>query len=322
MTNAPIIIAGSGRSGTTWVLDAIAQANNLRTIFEPLHPIGVPFAKPFANRYVRDDVDELDLKLFMDKVLSGKFKSLWANYRIRPDRLYPAYHRSGDLRHTLGSLKFNYKKLVVHYCKYHKVKSNNLIVKFTRANLMLGWLSKNYGAKILLMVRHPCAVVNSKMRLGGPDWEHEALLHQYCYDTHLIEYYRHKLKAVLLRPLSPIAGHTAIWCIENVLPIYNAKSEGYCVVFYENLMVNSDAEWKRIIESLDLRCLPDKDMLIQPSQQTSREMRGKTFGDSQVRKWMKSFSEQQLAEIDEILKTFEVSIYNAFDLMPICSARS
>ena len=163
MNNAPIIIAGSGRSGTTWVLDAIANANNLRTIFEPLHPIGVPVAKPFANRYVRDDANEPELKFFMDKVFSGVFKSLWANYRVRPDRLHLTYHQSGSLRHKLGFLKHNYKKLAIHYCRYHKVKFSNLIVKFTRANLMLGWLSKNYSAKILLIVRHPGAVVHSKI---------------------------------------------------------------------------------------------------------------------------------------------------------------
>jgi len=33
------LIAGSGRSGTTWVLDALADANDLRPVFEPLHPM-------------------------------------------------------------------------------------------------------------------------------------------------------------------------------------------------------------------------------------------------------------------------------------------
>ena len=79
MNNSPIIIAGSGRSGTTWVLDAIAGSNRLRTVFEPLHPAGVPEAKAFANKHVRDDADEPDLKLFMDKVFSGKLKGIWPN---------------------------------------------------------------------------------------------------------------------------------------------------------------------------------------------------------------------------------------------------
>ena len=322
MNNAPIIIAGSGRSATTWVLDAIANANNLRTIFEPLHPIGVPAAKPFANRYVRDDANEPEQKLFLDKVFSGMFKSLWANYRVRPDRLHFTYCQSMSLKHKLGSLKSNYKKLAIHYCRYHKVKSGNLIVKFIRANLMLGWLSRNYSAKILFIVRHPCAVVHSKIRLGGPDWEHEALLQQYFQDKQLVEDYLHKYKDLLKRPLSPIAGHTAIWCIENALPIHNAGSRGLCVVFYEDLIVNSDAEWERIIESLDLKHVPAKDILIEPSQQTSKETKNKLLDNTQVSGWMKSFNEEQLAEINKILKIFEVSIYNAFDPMPFCSAKS
>jgi hypothetical protein len=53
-TSDPIrIIAGSGRSGTTWVLDALAEANALRPVFEPLHPLAIPQARPFAYRYYR-----------------------------------------------------------------------------------------------------------------------------------------------------------------------------------------------------------------------------------------------------------------------------
>lgn len=315
----PIIISGSGRSGTTWVLDAIANANNLRTIFEPLHPIGVPAAKPFANRYVRNDANEPELKLFLDQVFSGMFKSLWANYRVRPDRLHFTYCQSGSLKHKLGSLKYNYKKLAIHYCRYHKVKSSNLIVKFIRANLMLGWLSMNYSAKILFIVRHPCAVVHSKMRLGGRDWQHEALLQQYFQDKQLVEDYLHKYKDLLTRPLSPIAGHTVIWCIENAFPIHNARSQGHCVVFYEDLIINSDAEWKRIIESLELRDVPDKDVLIEPSQQTSKETKNKLLDNTQVSRWMDCFNKKQLSEIDEILKIFDINSYSAFDAMPNCA---
>jgi len=132
LKNAPIIIAGSGRSGTTWVLDAIARANNLRTIFEPLNPVGHPSAKHLANRYVRDDTDFPELKRFMDKVFSGNLKSLWANYRIRPDRLRPNMHKSESLRQKLGSLKYNYTRLATNCLKYHKDRSKSYKYLFYR----------------------------------------------------------------------------------------------------------------------------------------------------------------------------------------------
>ena len=81
------VIAGAGRSGTTWILDAIAEANQAKTIFEPLHPDGVSEAGRFCNRYVPEYSLNPALKGFMDNVFSGKLNSIWANYRMRPDRL-------------------------------------------------------------------------------------------------------------------------------------------------------------------------------------------------------------------------------------------
>ena len=317
MSNDPIIICGSGRSGTTWVLDSIAEANGCRTVFEPLQWLGVPDAKPFANRYVRDSDGEPELKKFMDKVLSGKMNNLWTDYRILPDTLL--WPESGSLRNKLGRLiKGSYKKLIIHYLKYRRSESHGLIVKFIRANLMLGWLSENYGHKILFVVRHPGAVVASKLRIGGRHWRHGDLLKKYLQDKQLREDYSENLKYVLKRSLSPVEAHTVIWCIENALPIHNEKKYGYCVVFYEDLISNIDTEWKRIINALQLRNIPDKGLLVKPSQQAqvSDEIKTKLLDQKQIGRWMSYFDKKQLFEIGEILNFFDIDFYNAFDPMP------
>ncbi len=316
INNDPIIIAGSGRTGTTWVLDAIAKSNNLRTVFEPLQWLGVPEAKPYANRYVKAFDNEPELKIFMDKVLSGRVNSLWTDYRILPDTLL--LPRSGSLRNQLGKLQSSYKKLIVHYLRYRRSESNRLIIKFIRANLMLGWLSKNYDFKILLIVRHPGAVVASKLRLGGRHWQHTALFNKYSQDKQLMKEYPENLKYVLNRPLSHAAAHTVIWCIENALPIHNKKKYDYCVVFYENLISDINTEWKRIINTLQLRNIPDKNFLVKPSQQAqvSSEIKTKLLYKNQIGRWMDYFNKKQLSEIDEILRLFDINSYSAFDAMP------
>jgi len=310
MNNAPLIIAGSGRSGTTWVLDAIAQSNNLRTIFEPLHPNAVPEAGRFANCYIRDDEHRPELKAFMDKIFSGNLRSLWANYRIRPERLRIKFNKP-------GTLVYNYK-LLLHYLKYRKASHHKgLIVKFIRANLMLGWLSMMYQPKIILLMRHPGAVAASKMKLGGPNWSHEGILKLYLKDEKLFSDYLYRFKDIIVKQLSPVEGHTIMWCIENMIPLQEAQNKNYCLVFYENLILNSKQEWRRIIDFLGLKGVPNKDMLICPSQQVSSEMREKTFDEKQIGRWMNNFNKKQLAEIDEILKIYDVPFYRAFDPLPI-----
>ena len=45
-----ILLAGSGRSGTTWVSDIMNYDNEYRYIFEPFHPRKVDFSKEFGHR--------------------------------------------------------------------------------------------------------------------------------------------------------------------------------------------------------------------------------------------------------------------------------
>jgi hypothetical protein len=310
MNNAPLIISGSGRSGTTWVLDAIAESNGLRTIFEPLKPGVVPEARGFANRYIRDDEHRPDLKSFMDNIFSGDFKSLWANYRIRPDRL-------SIKGNNPGVLVFNYKLLVNHYFKYRKTnRQKGLIVKFIRANLMLGWIFRVYQPKIILLLRHPGAVAASKMQLGGSNWSHESILKFYMEDEKLFSDYLYNFKDIIIKRLSPVAAHTIIWCIENMIPFQRMREKNFCLVFYEDLILNRHREWRRIIDFLGLNRVPDREMLIRPSQQVSTEMRNKTFDEQQIGRWMKSFDQSQLIELDEMLKIFDVPFYSAFDPLP------
>ena len=87
MDICPLVVAGSGRSGTTWVLDTIASENQLRTIFEPLHPVVVKGGLSNACRYLPDDVEDMQLRNFMEDVFLGNYHSMWTDYRVRPDRL-------------------------------------------------------------------------------------------------------------------------------------------------------------------------------------------------------------------------------------------
>jgi hypothetical protein len=322
--NRPILIFGSGRSGTTWILDALAEANNLRTIFEPLNPIAVPTARPFANRYVRDDGYEPELRNLMDRVLTGSLRSLWANYRVLPDRLRP-WSALAVFRRTKHNpykmLLGQYMGLLSHYRRYKKTNADGIIIKFIRANLMIGWFARNYDAKIVLVVRHPASVISSRLRLmensPGHEWGFEEILQRYRKDEHLREDYLYKYDHLLHRPLSLISGLTAIWCIENILPIIKAQKAGHCVVFYEDLIDSPKAHWKHVVQSLDLNAVLSREIYAKPSLQASIEMKNGVFDDTQLTKWTKYLSKKQLLEIDEILNIFHVTIYSAFNPLPL-----
>lgn len=321
-----LIIAGSGRSGTTWVLDVLAKANNLRTIFEPLHPLGVPESQPFANRYVKDDADKPELKRFMKNIFENKISSLWTNYRMLPEDLKPSIKNmtSWDYNYSLLS---RYKTFLIRFLKTPRWESQRLITKFIRANLMLGWLANNFNLRIVFLVRHPGAVVASKIALsegkkGKAAWgfysqSQQSLLQQYIQDEKLDVDYLYKYKEILKWKLSAVSGFTLMWCIENILPIYKAQQKKLYVVFYEDLLTHPETEFYRVKEVLNLKHVPKKADIIRSSQQASPAMWNKSFDPAYVNRWMTTLTNQQLAEIETILKIFNVTIYSAYEPTPI-----
>jgi len=303
MNHETIVIAGSGRSGTTWVQDSIAEANNLRTIFEPLNPAGVPAAQEFAYRFVDPDTDDPALAGFMDQVFSGGYRSLWMNYRMSPSRFNVLREGLPNTIHAAG-------KMYRHYKKYKTNKSQARIVKFIRANLMLPWLVRRYELPLLFVTRHPCAVLASRLQLGGEDWTSQLSLDRYRQDPCVAQLVMNQYGVDLARPFSPVASLTAVWCIENLFAINWSAQAGYMVTAYESLLGSPDSEWQRVVDGLGLQQLPGKSLLQSPSQQVSSEMQGKTFSKDHVSKWKSALTDDQLGEVATVLTMFGCSVYS------------
>ena len=305
MTHRHIIIAGSGRSGTTWIQDVLAEANSLRTIFEPLHPMGVPRARHLAHRYVGAEEDNPDLRRFFDDLFAGRLTGLWPDYRIRPDRF-------NLVTHGLREFFQNTRKLVRHRRKYRDHRSrDSVVVKFIRANLMLSWIARHYDVPILFVVRHPCAVIASRMKIGGGDWDARKALERYLVDRRLIDLIRERYGVDITRTdLAQEELLAMVWCIENMLPISWSTVYGFEVVSYEGLMTAPETEWRRVVNGLELLHVPDEKLLGAPSQQVAPDMRNKEVGISNSAKWKSELSDRQLDRIDKVLKEFGCTSYS------------
>jgi len=72
-----------------------------------------------------------------------------------------------------------------------------------------------------------------------------------------------------------------------------------------------------MVKVLGLERKPGNSIVIRPSQQASQEMRNRSFEKNQLTRWMKSFNQEQLGEMDRILKFFNVTTYNAYEPMPV-----
>lgn len=318
----PVIILGSGRSGTTWIQDVIAHAAQLRPIYEPLHPWAVPAAQALANRCLGADDSAPDMRRFMDEVFSGRLRSVWTDYRVRGDRLRLG---AGDLL-DFGKLRVFYRTgrhLVENYRRYGPCRRRTgIVVKCIRANLMLPWLVRHYSPRILFVVRHPCAVIASKLKAGTESWAldgpfQQDVLRRYREQPVVMERVRRAGLDLMDPGLGGAALHAVLWCIENVEPLHEARQLGCAVAYYEALAGAGEQAWAPVFEGLGLDVRPDPAMLRRPSEQAGAERVQAGFGDARQPKWRAWLSADQIADIGHVLERFGFLDYSVDAAAPV-----
>ncbi len=318
MDEQSVFIFGSGRSGTTWVQDVLAEANNFGTIFEPLHPEAVQGARRFSNLYLRPGAAAPELRAFMDRVIDGTLKSIWTTLRARPDRLFPSLENLGTWK-AIRYTKANYVRASRRWWHNRKFAGRPKVIKFIRANLLLEWLVREYGLRSALIVRHPCAVLSSVLRRSGPEWGVAALtqlLNRYLEQPNLVE---DRLLHVVdglksLRTVSEI--HAAIWCIENGRLLAAANLNGVVLAHYEEL-ITTMSSWQSLVDGLLLNVTPSEEILLRPSQQARFGMGTRASADIQVNSWQSQLTDRQKQEVQSMLDLFGVRAYCVNDPFPL-----
>ncbi len=313
---APRVIAGFGRSGTTWVQDVIAQSNCLRAVFEPLHPGQIGGADAFAHRYVPADSDEEDLYRFLYKFMHGRYHSLWADYRVVATLLRPMRHNfvsSYQIRRYLKHWIRSANKIGIYW---NQRRYDRRIVKFVRANMMLGWIKSKFDARIVFMIRHPVPVILSQLK-SPRAWKAQDYIVRYRADARLLDAIGDDLRTMLFRDLSDTEGLALCWCIENTIALRQAEQTGIAVIYYEKLLDQGRPQWQRILTALDLDVLPKEDLIRKPSQQTWGE---KSKNVELLRKhaaWMDRLDQPTATGIQSVLDAAGVSIYRVSEALPV-----
>lgn len=201
-----VLLAGSGRSGTTWLGQIINHGNAYRDVFEPLHPQRMKALRGWpAMRYVPANAPAGDEAVLLRVLLAGRVRSAWTD----------AYNR--------------------------KALANRRLIKVIRANLMLGWIKHHVPqASLLFALRHPCAVAYSRLKLGWDTHLDELLAQPELMRDHL-EPFREQIERAAFEG-DAWDRHLMMWCIENVVPLRELRPGDTHVMFYERFCEDFDTE--------------------------------------------------------------------------------
>ena len=135
-----IIINGSIRSGTTWILEVISKSKLYFPIFEPDNHYADAIKYKLRYKFLDPANNNPPIDTFFHLLLSGELNKLKVDSPYSNNLLKKYYYLRRDIRYFI------------------KNRNKAPIIKFTRAHLFLNYLFKLYNTRNIVVFRHPCAV--------------------------------------------------------------------------------------------------------------------------------------------------------------------
>ncbi|MCL4803587.1 MAG: sulfotransferase domain-containing protein [Anaerolineae bacterium] len=270
-----LVLAGTGRSGTTWISEVINYRNEYRLMDEPDRNVRIEaFANFNAIQYIRPDDDN---PAFIEPVrlaLTGRLRNDWSD-------------------------RFN-----------TRVISNKRLVKFIRASLYLKWLVNHFPElRVALLLRHPCAVSLSQSRL---DWEislHDILLAQPQLMEDFLEPFRDQIAAAD----TLFEKRFWMWTVENYVALSQLEPGDVHLAFYENFCEEPEREIEQLFTFYGKEW--DKSIFeaMQKPSNSSKPDSAIITGKNRVDSWMKHITDEQKAIADRLLKQFGLDAIYSVD---------
>lgn len=284
--DVPIVIAGSGRSGTSWLIEAITLDTHYRPIFEPLHFKYVPNVDvDWWNKYLCKGDNHKELEDHFQKV-----------FHSRPDQ---AWYRWMHFRVPIDASWYQTATQYAYYLPNVRPWAKQRVVKMIKGNLLLEWLHDRFQPRIVFISRHPCAVVASRMAYGGwQDGKSKWMRQRRLIDDHL------QSKMSLVRSIkSPVQMHALNWCVENFLPMLQLKQNLFEMhhVRYRDLVLEPEESLANLLNFIRL-----------PSERIPglirRIMRRKRPSPEHVDKWKTQLDASDIDFIFRCAEEFELPV--------------
>jgi len=268
-----LIVMGSTRSGTTWLSEIVASIPNSIICFEPISPTHVPEAKCAGfsyDTYAVPDTSWPEGYQVMQKILSGQLLTPW----------------------TLSQSR------VSTFCA-----ANILVVKFVRANMLVGWLTGNFPVRSpALIIRHPCATVASQLQKGWCPSLESLLNNSFFAD-----------KTNLVNQLSGLQTPEEIlalrWCMRYFVPL-SLSDRPFVLVSYERLVSDGQKELERLFGHWRIDLPKQAIDRLHRASNTVAVGSAIISGADRLTAWQTRLTTAQVARIFNIVSLFGIHCYS------------
>ena len=283
-----ILIFGTPRSGTTWVMEILETLPGYKSIFEPFHKDWFPEVKKLninpARPYVYYKDPHPQLKEYLTKVFKGEIVSRDPQYRL-----------------TLRNV-------------YKRIFAMKPAVKFVRANRLLPWIAYNFQARgVFFVIRHPCASIASQLETGIRGYflpKSVPLTKEVVLSS--LPGIKELRDSEVIRKLRSIETQeeilAAVWSIDYYIPLYYQRVFNWYTVVYESLVLDPEEELKKMFSYIGEKVPEEAYSKIEtPSIMTHDR---KYIGSpKQLVKWKEKLSERQIKNILKVVHWFGLDFY-------------
>lgn len=289
-----IIMFATARSGSTYLSELISTQPKIKFISEPFN-IRHPYVGPVLRGYGIHSWADILPKEGHDAFLIRYFSD------IRKNKIPLYNHNPLDRSTKFFTNRICYKVL-------HAAKNR---INFLRDNLSI---------HPLILIRHPLAVAIS--RLKAPTLEYLVDNEEYA-----SQFGDEELRLVrrIIKRGDSFEMRIVDWCMQNKPMVYCPDKKGWCVITYEDLVLNFEDACKKIAEQLRL---PDLGAMMKkrkrPSKtvsQSDSETQLRLYSDDGysaewlVRKWSKKVTQNEVDRAYDIIEAFGMDIYKRGEFM-------
>jgi len=277
-----IILACHPRGGSTWLGETLLALPRSTLVWEPFNPKWNPACLEAGfswHNYWPSGLTDQQSE-FARSVLRG--------HRIRTGHFGPL----GNSCNRLLAM----------------ARARILMFKCTNANLMLHHLDDIVPSEVVVLLRHPCAVVSSQLAHGkwrdvtkdNPD---------VVEDVGRVIQDHPRWRSTWAACTTQEEVLAFIWGMRTALPLTRSKRSRWCVITYEGLVEQPDVEVDRLFEDLDHS--PPKEIwnrIATPSTMTQSESNVAT-GKNPLETWTRRLSQGQVEQILDVVHDMGIHAY-------------
>jgi hypothetical protein len=235
----PILVTGMHRSGTSWVGKMLCAGGDFIQVSEPLNVLN------------RQTILSSRVERWYTYICRQNEGSYLPHYR---EALAFQLHPFRDIRKArLGSPR-DPVRILKRWASFllGRIQNRALLIRDPFAVVSLNWFAERLGFRVVVVVRHPLAVISSLKRLDYT-FDFKNLLDQPLLINDRLGHFRSEIEAAARAPGDVVDQGCLLWrIIHDGVAAAKAGDPSICVVRHEDLSLNPIQGYAQLYDFLEL----------------------------------------------------------------------